>query len=362
MKYGLIQLTSSGDKEPYFSEFSGECVACIKRQQEIVEKCPIDGRKARHSTVVGPYGAVFGCAKKHGFVVSKSLHESALGDAVKDLKALAEFKRRILEQYEKAYKRLLHNVERNDAHIIQEFQNVVPDALLVGSQKGVRGIVSNAISKDLPAASKALTNIFKAAIGIKNELTIYQRLYVDPHWRPELGTYKAHKVFMNTAYKFYDEFNEVGIWLDVGDCHDYVEIDFECVSVVLFHILDNARKYVKPHSDIMVQFTKRADKDELSIHIEMTSLTVEPDEVSRIELEGVSGRNAEKLGKSGKGIGMAVIRDIVSKAGLAFAAKWGLDRIHFEGVPYSRNVLILGGLKLVQLGKPIPLSKINKKR
>ncbi len=348
MSEAFVRLTSHGDSEPFFSEFPPQCAVCIGQKIEVVEHCPLDGRRARHSTIHGTHGSVFGCTRKASLVASRKLHEAVLKEGLEHLKTLGQYKRRIVEQYERAFKRMLHNVERNDAHVIQEFQNVVPDSLLIGSQRSFRSVVAEAISNDLSASAKALTNVFKAAIAIKNELTIYQRLYLDTVWRDELGKYKAHKVLMNTAYKFYDEFNETGIWLDVGECYDEVEIDFECVSVVIFHIMDNARKYAKPNSVIFVSFIRNSEMSDLSIRIEMTSLAVSPDESAQVELEGISGRLPQKLGKAGKGIGLSIVRHIVSRARLKFEVDWGSAGEAIGDAVYAVNVFLLGGLRLTR--------------
>lgn len=354
MKESLRRLTSAGDDQPFFDEFPPQCLSCIKGPNALIEKCPIDGKRARHCTITGTYGSIFECNKAEGLVKSAKIHANVLSNGIGLLKTLGEYKRRISEKYDKAFKRLLHNVERNDAHIIQDFQNVVSEAEMIAAHGRHRTVVSSALKKDLPLAAKAMLNIFKAAISIKNEITIYQRLYVDSVWRQEPKNYKVHRVFMNTAYKFYEDFSALGISLKVGDSYDEVLVDFESISVVLFHLLDNAAKYAYPNSTIEVSFLRAADTKTTSIVIQMTSVAVEENEKKEIHLEGRSGIHAIKLGRSGKGFGMSIAADIMCKTDLHLDIKWDIEKkitVH-ENIPYTRNVFTLAGMKLVKLQIP----------
>ncbi len=362
MKDSLLRLSSAGENAPFLDEFPPECKQCLSSGPKVIDKCPIDGRKARLSKIEGANGVVIGCAKKKSLVESDSLHERVLRGGLDQVNILAPYKRLIVEKYEKAYKRLLHNVERNDAHIIQEFQNVVPDKVVIGSQKNYRAIVADHASADIMLAAKALINVFKAAISIKNELTIYQRLYVEPVWRSEMAVYRLHSVFMNTAYKFYDEFNDYSIWLNVGESYDYVNVDFESVSVVLFHLMDNTRKYAKPSSEVFVHFERSVDSREASIRIEMISLAVEESEKSRILIEGYSGYYAQKMARAGKGIGMSIVNDIVTKSGLSLTIDWDIagKREMVNGYPYTTNRFILGKLELAHVKNAPPRTQFKK--
>ena len=123
--------------------------------------------------------------------------------------------------------------------------------------------------------------------------------------------------------------------MEVDSCFEKVFFDFESVQVALYHIVENAVKYVKHDSKIRVKFNIYEKK--LNMCIEMCSIYTAPEERERIFEEGYSGENAHKLQRHGKGIGMNRAKRLLNLNNIALVCKFG-DAMTREGdVDFAMN-------------------------
>jgi hypothetical protein len=333
-----ILRSNTGDK--LVDESHPECGACIAQKRSIVPKCPIDGKCARHTVITLPHGTVFDCAKKHGFVKSARMHEEMIRNTCDVLETLAEYKNVIQRQYEGDYQRLLHNIVSNNAHCIQEVYDIVSEDRLIKDPQQVDSL-THAIAHDPMAAAKAVLRIFQSAVAIKTEVSTYERLY-RKQGQINNKRHNIHRVFMNTAYKFFPGLSEAGIYLRVEASREEVWLDYECVSIILYHILDNARKYALPRMDIHVTFPR--DYKGISIVMNMISIQILDAEVDNIYAEGYTGVYAKKLERAGTGYGMSIVRELTSRAKIGFnIIRNANPKVSQKSndVPYVRNIFEL---------------------
>ncbi|MFT3784336.1 MAG: ATP-binding protein [Nibricoccus sp.] len=338
----LVRFTEASGSSPLLDEFPIECQQCIVHNYANPISCPIDQKQARHRQVKSGYGSIVGCSKKPTLVRGASTFDKILEAKLPILKELAFYKRQLDSRYDREYKRLLHNIESHDAHIIQEFQNVATEDEMVENRNRHREFLADQLSEDPIRSARALLKIFQSAIGIKNEITIYRRLYMEKQWQDERGVHRVHAVILNTAYKFFEDFTAAGIKLNVGQTQTEVYVDFECVSVILYHLLDNSRKYAAPGRPIDVTYAETSQR--IDVRVSMVSLASDPEERESLYLPGVSGKYAKDLKRDSKGQGLAIVRDITSKTDITFSIDWDVENnsVMYNGVPYTRNVFHVG--------------------
>jgi signal transduction histidine kinase len=184
--------------------------------------------------------------------------------------------------------------------------------------------------------------MLKAAVAIKTEIAVYERLYRQ-QGRLEIKKHSLHRVVMNAVYKFFPDFTEEGILLSVPRTEEMVMVDYDCAAIVLYHLLDNARKYAHPGKEILVIF--RVNGDWVETVLDMVSAKIENEEVEKIYEEGYTGINAKRLERGGTGYGMAVVRELVARASMQFRIERDVnrtERLVRGDVPYVRNRFVLG--------------------
>jgi len=110
--------------------------------------------------------------------------------------------------------------------------------------------------------------------------------------------------------------------------------------VALYHIVENASKYVLPNSVIEIRFNSE-DKS-FSIVFLMQSYKLSSDDTDRIFEEGFSGSVAVRAGKSGHGIGMYRAKKllILNKGNLIFDPGKVTERI-IDNVEYAYNTITI---------------------
>jgi K+-sensing histidine kinase KdpD len=156
---------------------------------------------------------------------------------------------------------------------------------------------------------------------------------------------------MNTAYKFFDDFSQRGINVIVARTIARIFVDYECLAIVLYHLLDNAKKYALANRDITIDFEQNALA--LNIFMRMISVKLEPDEVPNVYKTGFKGRHTQNLGRKGGGLGMGVLKEIVDKTSIGFSANWGTAVEVMDGqTPYAKNEFILSLPLVVKSSRP----------
>lgn len=336
-----MRMIKTTQGERIFDEFDSRCHDCLEKRIELVENCPITGRKSRLSFVAAKDGEIIDCTTNPNLVISKRAHIKTLSQSEKVITTLYRYKKTIEEQYQRDYRRLLHNLVSHDAHIIQEFQNIVPEAKLIKSGRQQIQSISDAIAANSQDAAQALLKIFQNAIAIKNEIATHQRLYVNSD-KLELRRHRIHKVLMHTIYKFFTDFANKKIFVNIQETNDELLIDYEYISIVLYHIFDNAIKYALQGKNIAISVERQNNRYRLII--EMISLRIMPCEKEKIFQYGFSGEQAVKIGKNGSGYGMSIVGEILKKHELTLLIQNGAHTevpVLFNGSEYEKNKFII---------------------
>ncbi len=237
--------------------------------------------------------------------------------------------------------RLIHNLVSLNAQSIQSIFNLIPqDEFLQPSREDLLAKIEERVRKDPQAAALLIIDLLKNENLVKTEFSVYRKVFENESIT-ELH-YHIHKIVLLVLNSFWDEFTEKKVSFEIGQCYDKVYVDYDVVAASLVHVLENAAKYILPNSKLKIRF--QHNNDAVTIIFDMISLKVEPDEIDKIFEEGYSGKNPTRLGKSGKGLGLYLVRKLLSLTGGEVSFKPDVDpsqRIKQLGIDFVNNIFII---------------------
>jgi K+-sensing histidine kinase KdpD len=238
--------------------------------------------------------------------------------------------------------RLIHNLTSINAHNIQEIYGQFPQDLISGSGKKNITLISDILVQKPKHVAKTILRLAKNNAAMKAEFAVFKRLY-DKNLEVSMNFHKVHRVLMNILYTFFPDFTHKQVNVVVHDSDELAYMDYDTFHVAMFHILDNAAKYTKNDSQFDIFITR--DEDYTNIAFEMDSILIEEDELEHIFQEGYSGKSAHLLFKSGQGIGMARVREMLDlNQGKIDIIKTGpIESVNTLGleINYQRNIFNL---------------------
>jgi len=164
------------------------------------------------------------------------------------------------------------------------------------------------VSESPDDVAHALLAIAKASASMKTEFSVFKNLF-NPEPALHNKHHVVHKVLMNVLYLFFPDFTDKDVFVSVAESTLTAWFDYESIHVALYHLIDNASKYVKVGSDIEIAINE--EDSQAVISMTMTSLKISPNEVSRLFEEGYSGNLAVKTGKAGGGIGVFLVKKVL---------------------------------------------------
>jgi light-regulated signal transduction histidine kinase (bacteriophytochrome) len=238
-------------------------------------------------------------------------------------------------------RRLKHNLINHSTKIQQELYKLVSQEALIGGDNKQIEVIQDVIKKKLKDAAYAYLRILKSINLMKSEFDVYDMLHSATPY-VDIGSHPIHKVILLGMNTFWLDFLEKNINVYIEPSSETVLIDYKSFSVALSHIFDNAIKYCCPNSDFSIRFKRNANW--LSIEFTMLSLRVEMKEIDNLFIENYSGEWAQKLNISGTGIGMNIIKRVISlnRGKVTFQSNLDPNRaIKKNGIPYELNQLTI---------------------
>jgi light-regulated signal transduction histidine kinase (bacteriophytochrome) len=241
----------------------------------------------------------------------------------------------------KSTSRLIHNLTTLNAHNIQEIYSLIPQD---GVSRNMRTQISFAesIVKDEPKETAVtLLRIAKNNASMKVEFSVFKKLF-DSNPVLQRRKHNIHKVLMNMFYLFFPDFTDKNVKVIVGDDSTHMAyFDYESVHVALYHIIENAVKYIKPNSTLKIEIGSNGNKHS-QISMDMMSTEIKENEVDQIFLEGVSGDLPTKIGKAGEGIGLYRAKSIIElNSGSITVTPYPTTLEEFFGLKFQRNVFAI---------------------
>jgi hypothetical protein len=237
-------------------------------------------------------------------------------------------------------RRLKHNIVTHNTNILQEIYQLIPQESFK-NQKNHLVVIENLLRGDMRKTALMCLKILKFSNLMKTEFIVNDMLENDNPYL-DFGVHPIHKVLLLTLNPFWIEIVEKSVYIEMDSCVDFVQIDYNSISVALSHIFDNTAKYIMPHSTLNIHFLNLNTK--VSIHIEMHSLKVEDEDKLSLFEEGYSGVWAKKLELDGNGIGMHVVEKLIALNNGTIKFETNIDKnknMSFDGVPYERNRFVI---------------------
>ena len=202
-------------------------------------------------------------------------------------------------------KRLIHNLKSLTAKISQEiFYVALQSNLMVSHQVGL-DYLTKQIAESPQDAAKALLAILRYSAAQNTEFVAFQKLNGDIGMLQK-EYHKIHKILMSVFYLFFQDFTDTQVRININKCDFVGYFDYDSIHVCIYHIIENAAKYIKSGGAFDVSITKTVN--ELHIIFDMESLTVRDDEIEQIFAEGFSGKSAKHHKLNGNGIGLFVAK------------------------------------------------------
>ena len=252
---------------------------------------------------------------------------------------------KIIEESEsssnKSISRLIHNLTSLNAHNIQEFYSLVPQENVSKKMGKQVSYVRQIVQKEPNEAALVLLKMAKNNAAMKVEFSVFKKLFAS---NPDLRAtnHNVHKVLMNIFYLFFADFTDKDVKVIVGDSDNKYTayFDYESIHVALYHMIENAAKYIKQNTTFNVAITNNADY--LDIALDMISTQILPEETEIIFEEGFSGKLAHQTGKSGDGIGLSRAKKILELNGGSLCVDPHFNTAEvLMGVTFQRNIFTM---------------------
>lgn len=317
------------------------CVECVKKNvlyDTAYICCPLDESYKRLAIGANSAGRAYVCSGDFKDLKEFRYAVDVVIDNIKTLQRInqevrQESEERLRKEQQVRADRLIHNLKNIYSHFNQELYNLLPQS--AKNHSDALEIAKKEISKNVEKAAKTLVRLQKLNVSIKAEISVYEKLM-----RNDVSLSKRfhnpRDILILVLNTFFGDFSAEGVYVEVDSCFLKAYFDFESVQVALYHLIENAVKYVKPNTTIRVHF--HSIERHLSMEITMCSIQVNEEEKEKIFDEGYSGENARKLQRHGKGIGMNRVRRLLELNKIGFSCSFGPAISSENGVSYAMNV------------------------
>ncbi len=331
------------DNNPISENLTTECISCIiscDSNGKHIQICPKYKDSRRQGKLSNSKCTTFLCCNK---TKTTKLFKNKLEGLSLSFPDLIIPKKEIEDGIKKVEQqkvnRLVHNLTSINAYNIQEIYDLLPQSVLASNWKDQINFIEKEIIKNPKEAAMMFLRIAKNNIHMKSEFSIYRKLDREDKTPLEFQSFSIRNILLNVLHTFFADFSQKHIYVEVGEFYNKVLVDYETIQVALYHLIENALKYSKPNSKIYIDF--QDNSNEISIKFKMTSTFVKPTERELIFNEGFSGEIAKKIGKSGDGIGMWRIKQMMELNSGSIEVDFGDEIEKIMGINFSTNMFIL---------------------
>lgn len=294
-----------------FNGLTHEEIAVTEKIDPPSQQVKIGNITVRAGVARSAYGTVFGVTEDKDYLKSTKKFNDALKALSETLLTFENLVSDLRQQQNTNTSRLLHNLVTLNAHNIQEIYSLIPQDVLTktAASKQVQ-MVEKIVKTDSKDTAISLLRIAKNNASMKTEFSVFNKLF-DSNPRLEKKHHNIHKVLMNILYLFFPDFTDKNVIINVECPENTIAFfDYESIHVALYHLIENAVKYVKSNTDVGIFITSSGDI--VSVVLRMYSLEIAEHEVEAIFEDGYSGEASKQTGKCGSGIGMGRVKDILN--------------------------------------------------
>jgi|TARA_B100001063_G_scaffold242729_1_gene271968 signal transduction histidine kinase len=300
----------------------------------------MDGATIRAGVLNNSSFTVYGFTSDKDFLKSSQKFKTQLNVILNATDSIDEIIDSAKKSTNKSTSRLIHNLTTLNAHNIQEIYSLIPQDGVSRNMRNQISFAENIVKDEPKETAVTLLRIAKNNASMKVEFSVFKKLFDS---NPELQRRKhnIHKVLMNMFYLFFPDFTDKNVKVIVGDESTHMAyFDYESVHVALYHIIENAAKYIKPNSTLNIDIGSNGDHSQISM--DMMSTEIKESEVEKIFLEGVSGDLPSKIGKAGEGIGMYRAKNIIElNSGSISVTPYPKTLEETLGFKFQRNVFAI---------------------
>ncbi|WP_296114242.1 hypothetical protein [uncultured Alistipes sp.] len=321
---------------------SNQCIECILSQHHdgyAHITCKLDAKQKRIAYNRNRHGEIYCCSRDSK---TTNLFKAEVQTTIYSIKSLVDLYEKVrqyaVSESSARVNRVIHNLKSINAHAMQDLYALVPQDQLVKNIRENSNIVEAAIKQNSRQAALTFFKMAKLNLSIKAEFSIYEKL-LQGNVKLEKRKTNIRDVIMIVMYMFFNDFNEKDVYIDVENYYEKVNIDFESFQVAIYHIIENAAKYIAPNTNASIKF--RIEKNIQYVIFEMTSLYIHPDEEKAIFNEGYSGLWAKRLNQAGKGIGMYRARRLIELNKGSLSIEAGEVIMKQNGAEYANNRFII---------------------
>lgn len=312
-----------------------KCVTNCNSLSIINSNCLLENKEKRNGKLKTVKGEVFLCCGETK--TSKLFREKIenLTYAIPEFRKISlDITKNAFELEQQRFTKLVHNIKTINGHSIQELYSLVPQELLTADVNKQLSIISKFILNDIDKASKTFLRVAKHNSQIKVEFSTQEKI-INPNPQLEKRFHVIRKVLLNVFHSFFNDFYSSKVDVKIGECDTKLLLDYESIHVAFYHIIENASKYIKPHSTLYINFS--SEHNVLTISFKMESLKIEDQEKEKIFEDNFSGINAIKINKAGTGLGMGIIKKLTELNNGNFNVYPGKGNVIYKGFEYSEN-------------------------
>jgi len=287
------------------------------------------------------HGTVIAFSSTKDYIKSSKKFSTALDVILNSTEMVNQVVKEARASINKSTSRLIHNLTSLNAHNIQEIYSLIPQENVSQKIGGQIPFVEGIVKGDPREAALSLLRIAKNNAAMKAEFSVFRKLF-DSNPDLQIREHNVHKVLMNIFYLFFSDFTDKNVGVKIGDNKDkyFANFDYESFHVAIYHVIENAAKYIRPKTILDVEI--RNVGGFIEIVMDMTSLEIKKGEADRIFDEGISGELAYRIGKSGDGIGMNRAKKILELNSGSVSVNPCCDTVEaFMGVNYQRNIFTI---------------------
>jgi len=217
------------------------------------------------------------------------------------------------EYYTNKIKNHSHTLKNIQGQMKQKMESLISENVTTHSYgyDTFKQKVKDEISNDLDLTAEVICYLNKRIFDVNAHIECFNVLSLDESGDYNFIAHNVKKVLLRISQPFFEDLKQKEVEVKFLIKDDYakknkVVLDYKIFNLAMYNFFDNAVKYTKPNSEILINFEKLSEKDFL-IKIEMMSMRIEKDEIEKIFEEGYSGVNAKN--EAGDGIGMFTAKE-----------------------------------------------------
>lgn len=329
-------------KEKIFCNLQNREVAILEKIDCRSSIIKIEGQQVRCGVKATNNGTIYAVSNDENYLKSSKSFVAMLDSLANTLGTFRELVTTHQQKVNADTNRLIHNLITLNAHNIQEIYSIIPQDTLSKIKPNQQVAAVESIVKDEPReVAFALLRIAKNNAAMKAEFSVFKKLF-ESSPRLEKRSHNVHKVLMNILYLFFPDFTDKDVYIPqlISPPNLTAFFDYESVHVALYHLIENAMKYVKPQTTLSINIYELGQQ--VNVVFDMISLPIGEREKELIFTEGYSGEFARKTAKAGSGIGMSQVKRILQVNGASIEVQPDPSTLHDHlGVPYQRNIFVI---------------------